>query len=106
MTPEVWKPVKGFEERYEVSNHGRIMRKDQDRVLGHTYNYSGQPAIVLCNGSKRRVFTVARLVALTFLGEHPTLSKVANKDGDPTNNHVENLVWVKSTERPRRNEPR
>lgn len=89
---ETWRPVPGFEGRYEVSNMGRVR---EIRVLktdggGHRYSRVG------IDGHTQYVH---RLVALAFLGEPPSSRAVVNhKDFNTRNNSAENLEWITQTE--------
>lgn len=90
MIVEEWRDVVGSEEFYEVSSHGRIRSKP--RILKPASIPSGHLCLSL--GSKRREY-VHRLVAEAFI---PKISHeriwVNHKNGDPTDNRVENLEWV------------
>jgi hypothetical protein len=86
----IWRPVKGLEDRYEVSNTGLVRTKP--RVLkSFPMQKGGHHQINL--GLHRRTY-VHRLVAETFLEEpHPSRVWVNHKNGDPSDNRVENLEW-------------
>lgn len=102
---EVWKDVVGFEGRYQISSLGnmRSLTRETTYKNGNIATIKGKPLRVV-KGSKNgylmitldsaRRFTVHRLVAHAFLGTPGDDEKTVNhKDGDKTNNRVENLEW-------------
>ena len=89
---EVWKPVPGYEGRYEVSDMGRIQEIKILKIDGGGHKYSR----VNIDG---RTHYVHRLIAFAFLGDPPSPKSVVNhKDFDTRNNRVENLEWITQTE--------
>lgn len=90
-TNEIWKPVKGFEDYYQVSNLGRI--KNSRKILKTYINNSGYECIDFTVNKVRTKHLVHRVVCMTFLpneNEHP---EVNHKDEDKLNNSLENLEW-------------
>lgn len=86
----VWRPVKGLEDMYEVSNTGLVRTKP--RILkSFPMRKGGHHQINL--GLHRRTY-VHRLVAEAFL-ESPDPSRiwVNHKNGNPSDNRAENLEW-------------
>lgn len=90
---EVWKPIKGFEERYMISSFGRIYLLLYHR-LGKPYmNGNGYYGICLRNGTRVFKTTIHRIVAETFIPNPKGLPVINHKDEVKTNNHIENLEW-------------
>ena len=100
---EIWRPVAEFP-GYEVSNKGNVrsvgryvVHKRDDRVrwckgkdLSKTTHPDGHEYVSLGRGNKRKVH---RLVCLAFL-DNPENCKVVNhKNGNRSDNRVENLEW-------------
>ena len=103
-TPEEWRPVVGFEETYEVSNHGRIRalrtynQHRAGRLKRPTRHPQGYLAAWLEDRGRRRQVLVHRLVATAFIGAIGDGSEINHKDGDKRNNRVSNLEIVTRSE--------
>lgn len=88
---EIWKPIEGYEDRYKVSNMGRV--RSRTKILsqgGKVYKH-----VTLNNGdiSHRSTRTVHTLVANAFIPNPEGLLYVNHKDYDTYNNRAENLEW-------------
>lgn len=97
MAVEIWKPVKGFEELYEVSDTGNVKSIERNGTKGgllkpHIDRY-GYYKVVLYKQNKRYYFTIHRLVALTFIPNPENKLTVDHIDCNKTNNCVYNLRW-------------
>ena len=103
---ERWKPVTGHEGIYEVSNHGRVRSVDRTvtrsdgqvhqlkgNILRTPLNKYGYPCVNLCIQGKQQKRHVHALVAEAFIGTRPDGVDVCHSDGDPANNHVDNLRY-------------
>lgn len=99
MENEIWKPVVGYEGRYEVSSRGRVRSLNYEGHQGvvvemkPTLSNFGYYRIGLRSGNKRKTFMVHRLVAEAFIpntGEKPFIDHI---NGIRTDNRVENLRW-------------
>ena len=105
-TLEQWKPVYGYEGIYEVSSHGRVRSVDRTatrsggqvhlkgKVLRTTLSKrGGYPDVSLYAQGKRERRSVHALVAESFIGARPEGMEVCHNDGNPTNNHLDNLRY-------------
>lgn len=93
MTEELWLPIEGFEDRYEVSNYGQVRSLFYDyRVLKQSCTKTGKnPTVCLSDGEKHYVHLVAELVYSTFFEDASPFDVIKHYDGDTTNNYVTNL---------------
>lgn len=102
---EIWKEITNYEGLYEVSNLGRIkslkritngekygVHKLNEKILknGKCGNYN---IVVLRKNGKSKTLYVHRLVAKAFINNPNNYKEVNHKDGNTTNNNVENLEW-------------
>lgn len=93
-----WKPIKGYEGLYEISEYGDIYSIKHEKVKKQTlnceYNY-----ITLNKSGKPKTFRVHRLVLKHFVSEPPfEWSRGGHKDNVKTNNHYSNLYWTTTQE--------
>lgn len=95
---EVWKEkVFGFDSLgLYVSNKGRVKTHSGD--IKNLYDNGGGYFLLSVydrDNKKNRSFYIHRLVAELFIGETCNVkTQVNHKDGDKSNNHVDNLEWV------------
>src|SRR3990167_2545331 len=77
---------------YEISDRGRVRRAGQpDRIL----RPKGYLRVSITHEGRAARPSVHRLVADTFFGHRPGM-QVNHKNGDTTDNRVQNLEWVTS----------
>lgn len=104
---EIWVDIKGFEGKYQISNHGRVLslryhRGNKPRVLipripkrkVRDVRKDYYPYVVLSDNGKTKTIKIHRCVATYFIPNPDNKTYVNHKDGDVTNNHVSNLEWV------------
>lgn len=97
-----WKPIKGYEDLYMVSNTGLIKslhwskEKPLKQVI-RSNNYQYYFVGLLKNG-KRKYFAVHRLVASAFIPNPNNYEQVDHLDGNKLNNNANNLEWVSAKE--------
>ncbi len=89
---EKWLPIKDYEDIYQVSDHGRIRGLKGLRASGD--NGAGYRIMPLNRNGGQKMNYVHRLVAKHFIPNPDDLSQVNHKDGNKSNNHIDNLEWV------------
>lgn len=103
--PEIWRPIAGFEGRYEVSDQGRVrslrrpvarrtVARPEPLVLQARPNHHGYPSLQLAG----RTLCVHRLVLETFVGPRPPGMECGHLNGRSDDNRLENLRWVSHAE--------
>lgn len=97
-----WKPIKGYEGLYEVSNTGEVRRKRQtnsgniDSLLVLSVDKYGYRRARLCKDGKVNAQFVHRLVASAFIGEFD--GEVNHINGNKGDNRLPNLEWCSHKE--------
>ena len=110
MKIEIWKDIPGYEGRYQVSTEGRIRSLDRrvpckchyaGKLFYRTvkgkilrpgrYCKAGHLSVVLGHGTAGR--PVHQLVMLSFVGPPEEGMEVLHRNGDPTDNRLENLHY-------------
>lgn len=110
---ELWRPVKGYEGFYEVSNTNKIRsisrtvvymkqgkpvaRQYKGRELKPELSKDGYSLVILCKNGKPKAFYLHTIVALAFpeiCGEWFEGATVNHKDWNRSNNVPENIEWV------------
>lgn len=102
----IFKPIKDFEDMYEISNYGIIKSVDRNiickdgqikpvksRYIRPADNGHGYKFVNLWKDNKQHRYYVHRLVAETFLSNPDNLSEVNHIDNNKANNSVNNLEW-------------
>ncbi len=99
---KMWRMIKNFNQKYEVSEDGFVRQYKTCKVLAQK-QISGHMYVKLYSGRKMNkenkpgscYYSVALLVAQAFV-DNPTDSDiVAHIDGNASNNYYSNLVWGK-----------
>lgn len=95
---EIWKPIKNWEDKYEVSNYGNVRNKMNGKfVIGDVNNFGYYRVKLYSKGRSERFFR-HRLVATHFIPNPNGCKFVNHIDGDKSNNSVFNLEWVTQSE--------
>ena len=104
---EYWKPVKGFEGYYEVSNLGRVRSIDRliydkvrqcnrllkGKILVEMDNGHGYKHVMFCKEHKLFNKYIHIMVAEAFIDNPDNLPYVNHIDEDKGNNKSNNLEW-------------
>lgn len=93
---EIWKPIRNFPS-YNASTDGRIINVRTQKIQRPTMSENGCLKVSLYRNKKRYNVRVRRVIAETFLGEHPGMD-VRHKDGNQQNVNVDNLEWCTRSE--------
>lgn len=103
---EIWKPIPGYEDTYEVSSQGRV--RSIDRFVHFTdgrkrffkgvvravyFDDFGYPKTTLKKQGKNERVHIHVLVALAFIGPRPDGLQVCHNDGNPKNCRKGNLRY-------------
>lgn len=96
---EVWKEIKNYPQ-YEVSNCGRVrsLKRKAPHILKASMNSYGYLRVILSKEGKVKTFSIARLVAETFIPNPDNLPEVDHINRNKTDNCIENLRWVSRIE--------
>lgn len=104
---EIWKDIKGYEGKYQVSNLGRV--KSLQRWSGTKYynreyvlnNYlnknNGYVYVYLTKNNKSKNIRLHKLVAEHFIDNPNNYSQINHIDGNKENNQANNLEWCDSS---------
>lgn len=97
---EEWKYIYilGEKTEYLISSKGRIFSKYSNKILKQSVSNCGYLRVDIYKNKKHKKMSVHRLVAIAFIENPDNLPEVNHKDGNKTNNCVENLEWVTPSE--------
>lgn len=97
---EIWKPIPGYEGRYEINIYGEVWSRTTHSYLKPNRMKHGYLCVHLYSGGRhtRKVHTIHQLVAKAFLRNPKSYTEVNHKNFDRADNCVENLEWVSRKE--------
>lgn len=96
MREEIWMDIKNYEDKYAISDQGRVYSYLSKKYLAQQVNKDGYLFVKLSFDGKKKTEYIHRLVARHFLDNPTGLPQVNHKDENPQNNWVENLEWCDS----------
>lgn len=112
-TGEVWKDIKGYEGKYQVSSLGRVkslgrkivsginysnIRYTKDKILSENIINSGYPTVLLYKNGQETRLLAHRLVLEAFEPNEDDTLVVNHIDRDKLNNDLNNLEWLTQSE--------
>lgn len=93
-----WAPVPGLEDRYKVSDSGRVRNRRGREITPILYD-DGYHYVFLCKDNRTVKWRLARLVLTAFKGPSPL--EAGHKNHKRTDNRLRNLEWVTRVENER-----
>ena len=93
-----WKTISGFNGKYLISDKGEVLEKNELRKMKIRLKPDGYCWTTLKKDGEYKNFYIHRLVAETFIPRTEGRDQVNHKNGIKTDNCVENLEWVNSSE--------
>jgi len=95
MEQEIWKPIKKYEELYEISNLGRVKSLFMGGKIMKLINHcTGYNVIGLTKNGKQTLFRFHRLVAEHFCDKPLGCNIVNHKNCIKKDNRAINLEWT------------
>lgn len=108
---EIWKDIIGYEGFYKVSNLGNVKNLERsikngvnssfilkERILKQVKNKIGYIGVGLHKKGVRKQAMIHRLVGIHFIPNTENKPQINHKDGNKTNNSIENLEWCTHSE--------
>lgn len=112
---EEWRPIKGYEGLYEVSNMGNVRSLDRvgyqrhwqgglsryfhkGHILKPHKRSNGYMCITLKKDGQKITHNIHRLVAISFIPKPNGKDCINHLDANPQNNDVSNLEWCTQSE--------
>ena len=94
---ELWKDIPGYEGHYQGSTYGRVKGVKRGKILKPFIDKRGYLYIILSKYNERKICSVHRAVAKTFLPKWKAeYTQINHKNENKTDNRVENLEWCTS----------
>ena len=90
---EIWKDINGYENKYQISNYGRLKSVKINLIMKPMRCTNGYLAACLWKDGIQKKILIHRLVALHFIENPNECTDVNHIDENKENNNVNNLQW-------------
>jgi hypothetical protein len=92
---EEWKSIEGYEE-YLISNLGRVksLKNGKEHIKTLSIDTKGYLIVALYKNSKRKNFSIHRLIGLYFIPNPNNYSVIDHINRNPLDNRIDNLRWT------------
>jgi hypothetical protein len=105
VTSIEWRPIRGFEGFYSISNAGDLRSEARvvngypvrERIVKPNKDKDGYLTVLLHKGPQKSSRRIHRLVLEAFVGPAPQGMVGCHEDGVPANCHLSNLRWDTQT---------
>ena len=105
----MWKEIPGYEGLYSANEFGEVLSHagkrngtnntpTKDKILKPGKTIGGYLFVALRKSNKTKLVLVHRLVAFCFIANPENKATVNHKDGNKSNNMLENLEWMTQKE--------
>ena len=98
MTKILWKDIKGYEGLYKITSLGDVYSVTRKKFIYQSIDRYGYKQCLLYNNGKHKTKKVHRLVAEAFIENIDNKPQINHKDGNRTNNRIDNLEWCTNSE--------
>lgn len=88
---ELWKDVTGYENKYQISNFGRL--RNNVKIMKTMVATNGYLIACLWKNNKQKKYVVHQLVAKAFIDNPNNYKEINHIDENKKNNRMENLEW-------------
>ena len=95
---EEWRDIKGYEGLYKISSCGKVYSIWKKSLKTLQDDKDGYKKVTIYKEGKPKCIAVHRLVASNFLEKPDGKDYVNHKDGNKSNNKVDNLEWCTQSE--------
>ena len=92
------KDGKVFSCRWGTSRHGEPKEEKWRELKQSRSSQSPYRAVTLCKDTKKLRYPIHKIVLLAFVGPRPEGMVTRHLDGDPLNNHLDNLTYGTQSE--------
>lgn len=108
---EIWKPIVGYEQYYEISDLGRVRSLPRKRIVfgketirdGRIitpirHHKNGYYNVTVSVNNVKKLLSLHRTIAIAFIENPKKLPEVNHRNGEKSDNKVGNLEWISRIE--------